>query len=240
MQVIPKTKKRVRMFIAKTFPNRFPRLYSVLDHPIRVPVQMAAYELTTRKYLEPEDRVLDVGFGLGYGMATMAARARELFGIDIDRRAVSRGQELVEQVPQIVEVRYYDGRTIPYSDDSFDAVTCIDVLEHVQDYGQALEEMVRVARRIVFVSTPNRRPENTRADGRPKNRWHIREWSYEELDSVLRERLDVHVDWNCLNGPWDGPFACTSTVSEDTLSLAPALTLLLSKRKGGIDNRSEG
>jgi len=222
---------KVRRLMAGLFWGRFPRLYRPLDHPIKVPVQAAAYRLATRKYLGRGDRVLDVGFGLGYGMVSMAEKAGELVGIEIDRRAVSRGQELVEKVPQIVAVKHYDGRTIPYNDNSFDVVTCVDVLEHVPDYEAFLREMLRVSGRVVFLSTPNRRPEYTRPDGKPKNRWHLREWSFQELNMILQEIPAVHVHWNFLNGRWEGPFECSAAVSENTMALAPALVLDAPRRR---------
>ncbi len=44
---------------------------------------------------------------------------------------------------------------IPYDDNSFDIVTCLDVLEHLDNPHQALKELVRVAKYSVFISLPN-------------------------------------------------------------------------------------
>ncbi len=121
--------KKVRRILAGIFQGRFPGLYSTLDDPQEVPVQVAAYRLATDKYIHPGSSVLDVGFGLGYGMVKMAERAEQIIGIEIDRRAVSRAEKLVEDVPQIVAVKHFDGRLIPCEDKSFDVVTCVDVLE---------------------------------------------------------------------------------------------------------------
>ena len=55
--------RRLRVRIAGLFPGRMPGLYSTLDHPVEVPVQVAAYNLALRKYLRHGDRVLDLGFG---------------------------------------------------------------------------------------------------------------------------------------------------------------------------------
>lgn len=198
---------------------------------------MAAYRLALSKYIRPGAPVLDVGFGLGHGLVEMTKQAGMLCGIDIDRQAVSRGQRLVREFPQIAAVRHYDGQNIPYGNSSFDTVTCIDVLEHVADYVSLLQEMVRVSRRVVLVSTPNRRPEFTRPDGRPMNTWHLREWSPEELSAILRSIPSIRVEWNYLDGPWDGPFECCSAVSQDTLALAPAL--LLESPQSGSSTRAE-
>jgi len=218
--------RRIKHFIAGLFPGRFPGMYSTLDCKVReVPVQVAAYQLGKDKYIQPGDRVLDVGFGLGYGLRIMAENAGKLRGIEIDQRAMSNGQKVLREVPKIRELRYYDGQTIPYDADTFDVVTCIDVLEHVPDYMNLIREMLRVSKRVVLMSTPNRRPENTRPDGRPKNRWHLREWTFQELDKILQGIPTVYVDWNFLNGPWEGPFECKHTASIDTIALSPALLL---------------
>ena len=222
--------RRVRGLVASAFPGQFPWLYSTQDHNIEVPVQVAAYELVTRKYLNAGDAVLDVGFGLGYGLRIMAQKAGELRGVETDKKAVSHAQRLVSDIPEICELRYYESGTIPYDTGSFDVVTCVDVLEHVPNYLSLIEEMIRVSRRVAFLSTPNLRPEYTRRNGKPRNRWHIREWSYQEFDSILRRFPDLHVDWNFLNGPWDGPFECSSAIHKDTLALTPALVRVSSQR----------
>ncbi len=224
-QCIRKIRQQIVRRSARSTALPHPSEYSTLDGSIEVPCQVEAYLLCRDKYLKPTDAVLDVGFGLGYGLQIMAAKVENLIGIEIDARAVDRGRLLFKGHPRIKKVLLYDGRDIPFEDKTFDVVTCVDIIEHVEDYKGLLLEMARVARRLTFISTPNRRPEYTLTDGRPKNYWHLREWSYEKFDSILQKIPDIQVEWNFLNGPWDGPFDCTPVVSENTLALIPALTL---------------
>jgi SAM-dependent methyltransferase len=49
-----------------------------------------------------------------------------------------------------------DARTLPFSEDSFDAVVCMDVLEHIQEDSTVLSEIYRVLKRDGFylISVP--------------------------------------------------------------------------------------
>ena len=67
--------------------------------------------------------------------------------------------------------------------------------------------------------TPNSRPEYTNRDGTPKNYWHLREWSFEEFDEIIRKFGQV--EWNFINGPYEGPFTISTTLSDNTLALSP-------------------
>jgi SAM-dependent methyltransferase len=199
-------------------------LYSTLAEPLEVPVQVAAYELVRDRYIEPGDQVLDVGFGLGYGFRILGAVPKAMIsGIEVDVTAVERAIEVFGARPEIGNIVHYDGRRIPFPDASFDVVTCVDVLEHIPDYDQFLRELLRVSRGLVFVSTPNRRPEYTNWDGTPKNHWHLREWSSKELREILDQVPSLGIIWHVLDGPWDGPFVVADRASRKTMALSPLL-----------------
>ncbi len=194
-----------------------PSDYSTCDNPQKVPCQMAAYNLALNKYLKEDDSCLDVGFGQGYGLKILSKKTKKLSGVEVDKRAVKRALKIFKS--QNINILHYDGYNIPFRDNTFDLVTCIDVIEHVEDYDKLLKEMLRVSKKGVFLSTPNRRPEYTNPDDTPKNRWHLREWSFYEFDKIAR--MHGKVDWNFFNGPWEGPFTCSNTVQKNTLTLSP-------------------
>jgi SAM-dependent methyltransferase len=44
--------------------------------------------------------------------------------------------------------------SLPFADGAFDAVTCLEVLEHLDDPAAAVRELARVARRAIVISVP--------------------------------------------------------------------------------------
>jgi SAM-dependent methyltransferase len=185
-----------------------------------VPCQIEAYFLALNQYLGENETALDVGFGLGYGLNILAIKASSVSGVEVDTKVLEYCRNTVMgRNPRLACLDIYDGYSLSFPDNHFDLVTCVDVLEHVENYHRFLDELIRVARKGVFISTPNRRPEYTNSDGTPKNYWHLREWSFEELDEILKQHGNV--DWNFLNGPFEGPFIHSKRVEQGTMTLSP-------------------
>lgn len=185
-----------------------------------VPCQIEAYFLALNRYVDEGATVLDVGFGLGYGVNILAIKAKEVSGVDVEEKSLKYCQSFVMgKNPRLVHLSLYDGYHLPFANNAFDVVTCVDVIEHVEDYDRFLKELLRVARKGVFLSTPNRRPEFTNPDGTPKNHWHLREWSFMEFDAIVRRH--GRVEWNVQNGPFDGPFTIGTEAEANTLTLSP-------------------
>lgn len=223
-------KKRIKKIVIK-FKEKCYRYFSILKpDPSEystivgvgtiVPVQIEAYFLALNKYLDEGAIVLDVGFGLGYGMNIMSIKASEVSGVDVDIEVIDYFQKAVGyKNPRLCGVSLYDGYNLPFRDNSFDIVTCVDVIEHVEDYNRLIVEMLRVARKGLFISTPKQQPQYTNKDGTPKNYWHIREWSYEEFNAIVRKHGIF--EWNFINGPYEGPFTISTMDGNNTMALSP-------------------
>jgi ubiquinone/menaquinone biosynthesis C-methylase UbiE len=185
-----------------------------------IPGQLEAYFLCMNKYVQEGDKVLDVGFGLGYGLSTLAIKAKEVSGVDIDEKVLNYCRTTtVGKNPKLKDLNVYNGYKLNYPDNYFDVVSTVDVLEHVEDYNKFLDELLRVSKRGVFINTPNRRPEYTNPDGTPKNYWHLREWSRDELKAILEKH--GRVEENFINGSFDGPFTISSETKDNTFALSP-------------------
>jgi SAM-dependent methyltransferase len=85
-------------------------------------------------------RILDVGCGTGT-MLTYLASYGKAQGVDFDEEAVGYCHER-----GLVDVRQGAAETLPFDDGSFDLVTALDVIEHLDDDAVALREMSRVLR----------------------------------------------------------------------------------------------
>ncbi|MHB8276115.1 MAG: class I SAM-dependent methyltransferase [Candidatus Humimicrobiaceae bacterium] len=185
-----------------------------------IPCQIEAYFLALNKYIDNGSFNLDVGFGLGYGLNILAIKSKKLIGVDVDEKVYEYCKNTcLGKNPKLSEIKIYNGYDLDYPDNYFEVVTCVDVLEHVKDYERLLKEMLRVCQKGIFISTPNKRQEYTNLDGTPMNYYHLREWSFKELDKIAK-KFGI-VEWNFLNGPFEGPFNYSETVRKDSITLSP-------------------
>jgi SAM-dependent methyltransferase len=85
--------------------------------------------------------ILDVGCGTGANLE-MLSQFGEAEGVDVSAEALS-----FCQARGLPKVKQGEAEALPYEDDSFDLVTGLDVVEHLDDDLAGLKEMRRVLRR---------------------------------------------------------------------------------------------
>ncbi|MFB6241328.1 MAG: class I SAM-dependent methyltransferase [Candidatus Nanosalina sp.] len=103
----------------------------------------------------PRDgRVLDAGCGTGYLSGELVDEGFEVVSIDLDEERIERGREL----GRFQDARVGDVSGLDLDDRSFDGVVSVDVIEHLEDPGEFVEEASRVLRPggVLAVKTPNR------------------------------------------------------------------------------------
>lgn len=102
--------------------------------------------------------VLDLGCGGGFMAEALAERGARVTGLDPATRAIAAARE--HAAARGLEIRYHvgSGEKMDYPDASFDAVVCVDVLEHVRDLDRVLANVARVLRPggRLFFDTINR------------------------------------------------------------------------------------
>lgn len=132
-------------------------------------------------------RVLDIACGTGYGLDILASEARVVVGVDADwdaARAAVRGVH----APRAIVLG--DGACLPFPTATFDAITSFETLEHLERRDGFLGELARVLRPggVCILSTPNANYTQP-VDGRPRNRFHVHEYTPQELGDALGRRF---------------------------------------------------
>ncbi len=131
----------------------------------RGPSQMGWYNFIAE--VAEGQSVLDVGCGSGEGLKVLATRATYALGIDLDDRL--RRPDVNVEIKSIADM----------PDKSFDVVVSLDVIEHVEADRAFLAGLFRVARKAVFVSTPNY------AMSFNRNPYHVREYTPYEFERLF-------------------------------------------------------
>jgi 2-polyprenyl-6-hydroxyphenyl methylase/3-demethylubiquinone-9 3-methyltransferase len=104
--------------------------------------------------------VLDLGCAGGFLAEALHDRGARVTGLDPAREAIAAARAHAEAGEKSIRYDVGTGEEMPYDDACFDAVACVDVLEHVRDLDQVLREVARVLRPggLFVFDTINRNP----------------------------------------------------------------------------------
>jgi len=127
-------------------------------------------------------RVLDLASGEGYGAALLSRTSSFVVGVDIDRDAVRHAR--ARYVSGNLSFILASAASIPIRENSFDVITCFELIEHIQEQEALLHEAKRllVSEGLLLISTPNK-PEYKQTE--PSNPFHTRELELSEFQSLL-------------------------------------------------------
>jgi len=104
---------------------------------------------------QPHDRILDIGCNQGYfERHFLIGKVAEVHGVDYDEAAI-------EYAKRMDGDQYYtrcDSAKLPFDDNSFDKILCLDTFEHVGDEGATVSEIRRVLKPggLLVLSVPHR------------------------------------------------------------------------------------
>ena len=104
--------------------------------------------------------VLDLGCAGGFMAEALAARGAHVTGIDPAADAIDTARAHARTTGLRIGYDVGVGEALPYDDSSFDAVVCVDVLEHVADLPRVLAQVTRTLRPggMFLFDTINRNP----------------------------------------------------------------------------------
>ncbi|MEM1268150.1 MAG: bifunctional 2-polyprenyl-6-hydroxyphenol methylase/3-demethylubiquinol 3-O-methyltransferase UbiG [Pseudomonadota bacterium] len=91
-----------------------------------------------------DSAVLDLGCAGGFMAEALDDRGAHVCGIDPADRAIAAAQAHAALAGREIDYRTGVGEDLPYDDARFDAVVCVDVLEHVESLPDVLSEVHRV------------------------------------------------------------------------------------------------
>jgi ubiquinone/menaquinone biosynthesis C-methylase UbiE len=142
-----------------------------------------AYEFALTK-LSSEDNLLEVGCGEGYGTKMISSNVKKIVGLDVDSDLIVYASEKYSSENCIYQ--YYDGKKIPFDNNTFDAAISFQVIEHIDDDRNYISEINRVLKPpgIFILTTPNRLT-RLKDRQRPYNKYHVREYSPQQLEQLL-------------------------------------------------------
>ncbi len=107
---------------------------------------------TASSVLKNGDRILDVGCGNGHFALHVKDKFNKICGAEIAKEAafIAQKQKVFTSVMDL-------NSSLSYKDNTFDAVTCLDVVEHLLDPDFLIDEIYRVLRPDgqLVLTTPN-------------------------------------------------------------------------------------
>ena len=154
-----------------------------------------------------QGKCLDAGAGAGIYKSLVLSKGYEYVGIDVK--------------PRSQDVVYGDITSIPFPDNYFEAVLCVDILEHVEKDYIAIKEMFRVLKPkgVLVLHTPDSRQTHILADF-PENPSHLRAgYTDMELKGLLGHadfcKVEVHPTFNVLEAiAWE---LCNLSCIDETM-----------------------
>ncbi len=88
--------------------------------------------------------VLDIGCGGGFTCEVMAKKGATVSGIDRSDISIETAKAHAKESDLGIDYRCGVAENLPYEDDRFDVITCVDVLEHVENVDKVIAEVTRV------------------------------------------------------------------------------------------------
>ncbi len=168
-----------------------PGIYRTLDaHRSRYNFSAKLIESTQQKSL-----VLDLACGTGYGSTSFTDV--DWVGIDISQNALNFGRKN-NQNPKLRSQLFInaDVLRLPFPDGIFDAVVCLETLEHLDllQVNYFLDLILKKSKKsgLVIISIPNRdwfNPGKEITDA-PRNKYHKFEPNFKEFQDMLLDKWD--------------------------------------------------
>ena len=142
-------KSRVHSFTAEDYDHFYNNLNSISRNRI-TDLNRPSLEFILAK-IDPDARTLiDLGCGNGFLLKRIKERHPNLELTGFDIKDEDENGDIYSYLKGNIE-------KLPFPDRSFDVVTCSHTVEHLTQLAQCMSELVRIARKQVFIVTPCQR-----------------------------------------------------------------------------------
>jgi SAM-dependent methyltransferase len=137
--------------------------------------------------------LLDYGCGRGETLELAVRQGMVSIGTDVDDECVS----LSKQHGQSVRLVEANDPLKQFGENSFDVVTCLHVLEHVDRPKEVLTALSKIARRYVVVAVPNLRslprPKFLRDEPIAVNEGHLQGWDHAHFRNLAEKHCGLRL-----------------------------------------------
>lgn len=136
------------------------------------------------KFIKESDVILDAACGFGYGSAYFSKFCNKVYALDLAEDNIKFG----ENTYSFKNINWIlgDVTALPFENDKFDVYVSFETFEHLplNTIDNYIEKAIRVVKKdgLFILSTPNR---ETRQN--IHNPFHIKEYSIQELSSILKQ-----------------------------------------------------
>lgn len=110
--------------------------------------------LAEANLLKANDKILEIGCGIGSVVFELSKQGHDITGVDISREAIAYGLKKYDDIKLQVQA----AEVLPYEDQSFDIVLSFDLFEHIAQIDRHVSEVSRVLRAggYYLFQTPNK------------------------------------------------------------------------------------
>jgi len=138
-------------------------------------------------------KALDVGCSFGYITSLLECMKYETYSLDVSTYAL---REAVRKRKTNAHFLACDVQhPLPFFKETFDLITCFDVLEHLENPAKALENMYKVCKGAIICTTPHRLLDKAlKKLGRDYDETHINLRTPSEWRKIIERKLDISSD----------------------------------------------
>lgn len=137
-------------------------------------------------------KALDVGCAYGFSSSVLKSLGYDTCGVDVSAWGIKEAKDKSGGSLLVCDAQ----SNLPFSEDTFDLVTCFDVLEHLNSPLQAMRNMLDVCKGMgsVVCTTPNRTVEKPiRKITRDLDETHVSVKSPAEWEKSIAKRMNCRL-----------------------------------------------